>query len=63
MQKLLSKFRQSQAAKDALRLLTYLDRHPFAVLVSTSVEDRVLITTLQEKRARALHAVRCARAA
>jgi hypothetical protein len=63
MQKLLAKFRQTQTAANALRLLAYLDKHPFAEVVSLSVEDRVLVNDLREKRARALHAVHCARAA
>jgi hypothetical protein len=62
MQKLLTKFRQTQSAKDALRLLAYLDKHPFGVVLA-SVEDQVVVETLREKRARAIHAVHCARAA
>jgi hypothetical protein len=63
MQKHLAKFRQAQTAANALRLLAYLDKHPFAECLHLSVEDRVLVATLREKRARALHAVHCARAA
>lgn len=63
MQKHLAKFRQAQTAANALRLLDYLDAHPFAECVGGSVADRVLIGTLREKRARALHAVHCAKAA
>jgi hypothetical protein len=62
MQKHLAKFRQAQTAANALRLLAYLDEHPFSFLM-LPVEDRVLIGTLREKRARALHAIRSARAA
>lgn len=61
MQKLLPKFRQSQSAADALKLLAYLDKHPFAECLS--VGDSVLINDLRAKRARALHAVYCAKAA
>jgi hypothetical protein len=63
MQKLLAKFRQSPTAANALRLLAYLDKHPFAELITAGTADAVLIGTLREKRARALHAVHCARAA
>lgn len=48
------------SAKDALKLLAYLDKHPF---VLAPLSDRVLVDTLREKRARALHAVYCAKAA
>lgn len=69
MQKLLSKFHAAQslssadAAKAALRLLTYVDRHPMAICSVANGSDRVLIRDLQAKRARALHAVHCAKAA
>jgi hypothetical protein len=63
MQKLLFKFRQAQTAANALRLLAYLDKHPFAECLSLEGSDRVLIADLRAKRARALHAVHCARAA
>jgi hypothetical protein len=62
LQKHLAKFRQTQSAANALRLLAYLDKHPFGFVLA-SIEDQVLIGTLREKRARALHAVHCARAA
>lgn len=68
MNKLLTKFRQSQsisqtdAAKAALRLLAYLDKHPMAVCLA-ALPDVVLIRDLQAKRARALHAVYSAKAA
>jgi hypothetical protein len=62
MRKLLFKFRHAQTAANALRLLAYLNKHPFAECMSLSVADRVLINDLRAKRARALHAVRCATA-
>jgi hypothetical protein len=62
MQTHLAKFRQTQTAANVLRLLAYLDKHPFAECMSLSVADRVLINDLRAKRARALHAVHCARA-
>jgi hypothetical protein len=63
MQKLLAKFRQTQSAANALRLLAYLDKHPFAECLSLDGADRVLIADLRAKRARAQHAVHCAKAA
>jgi hypothetical protein len=63
MQKLLAKFRQAQTAANALRLLAYLDKHPFAVCLVGGTADAVLINDLRAKRARALNAVYCARAA
>lgn len=68
MNKLLTKFRaaqslsQAEAAKAALRLLSYLDKHPMAVCLA-ALPDVILIRDLQAKRARALHAVYCAKAA
>jgi hypothetical protein len=63
MQKHLAKFRQAQTAANALRLLAYLDAHPFAECICPVGADRVLIDDLRLKRARALHAVHCARPA
>jgi hypothetical protein len=63
MQKLLTKFRQTQSAKDALKLLAYLDKHPFAECVAPLGSDRALINDLRAKRARAIHAVSLSRAA
>jgi hypothetical protein len=63
MQKLTAKFHQTQSAKDALRLLTYLDKHPFAECIAPLGPDRLLIDDLRAKRARAIHAVRLSRVA
>jgi len=52
MQKLLSKFRQTHSAADALRLLNYCDKHPFAVYLSPG-EDLDLIAKLARVRDRA----------
>lgn len=62
MQKLLAKFRQTQKGGDALRLLAYLDKHPMGICAAV-LSDRALIRDLQAKRARAIHAVACAKAA
>jgi hypothetical protein len=63
MQKLLTKFRQTNSAADALRLLRYLDKHPFAECLVAGTADAVLINALREKRARAIHAIHAARLA
>jgi hypothetical protein len=62
MQKLLTKFRHTQSAKDALKLLAYLDKHPFGVVLA-SIKDQAVVETLREKRARAIDALRLLRAA
>lgn len=56
MQKHLAKFRQAQTAANALRLLAYLDKHPFGVVLA-SVEDQALIETLRIKRSNAIRAL------
>jgi hypothetical protein len=63
MQKLLAKFRQDETAANALRLLAYLDKHPFAELIAAGTSHAVMIDALRTKRARAIYAVHCARAA
>jgi hypothetical protein len=55
MNKLLAKFRQTNSAKDALKLLAYLDKHPFAVCLIAATPDSVLIANLREMRSRAIH--------
>jgi hypothetical protein len=59
LEKLLAKFRKTGTAKDALRLLTYLDRHPFAVCLS-SQEDGEIVKRLRQVRERALSHPRAA---
>lgn len=63
MNKLITKFRQTQSASDALKLCAYADKHPMAICGVASGSDRVLVNDLLAKRARALHAVYCAKAA
>lgn len=68
MQKLLAKFYAAKSmpetARAALRLLAYLDKHPFAICIGgLSLADSVTINRLREQRARAIHAVYCAKAA
>jgi hypothetical protein len=62
MLKLLTKFRQTQSANGALKLLAYLDKHPFGIVLA-SVEDQAVVETLRAKRARAIDALRLLRAA
>lgn len=62
MKKLLAKFRQTQSAADALKLLAYVDRHPVGFFALT-FEDQDIVNDLSAKRARAIHAVSCAKAA
>jgi hypothetical protein len=53
MQKLLAKFKQTKSAADALKLLAYLDKHPFAACLAHA-DDVVLIRRLRVLRACAL---------
>jgi hypothetical protein len=49
MQKLIDKFRAAPNARNALRLLDYADRHPFA-LCNHNDENSALIKKLQQVR-------------
>lgn len=63
MQKLLTKFRQTWSAADALKLCAYYDKHPMAICRVASGSDRVLVNDLLAMRACALHAVYSKKAA